>query len=139
MLWMADTSVAVPLVLASHVAHEHVSRAVGDREVRLAAHSALESFSVLTRLPGDARLLPPDAAALLDDRFGSVLVPPDDVHLGLVAELALRGIAGGAVYDALIAVTARAAGATLLSRDRRALSTYERMQASVEIVDERAT
>ena len=34
------------------------------------------------------------------------------------------GIVGGAVYDALVAVTAREAGATLVSLDHRAARTY---------------
>jgi predicted nucleic acid-binding protein len=41
-------------------------------------------------------------------------------------ELPDQGIAGGAVYDALIAATAAEHGAELLSCDRRATSNYER-------------
>ncbi len=100
----------------------------------LAAHSALESYSVLTRLPGDARLAPADAVHLLDVRFGRPVVLPDRRAADLVAELADLGIAGGAVYDALIAATAATADATLLTRDIRAAATYQRVDAAYELV-----
>jgi predicted nucleic acid-binding protein len=52
----------------------------------------------------------------------------------MVAALARLGIAGGAVYDALIATTSRAARATLLTRDRRAAATYGALDAPYELV-----
>ena len=50
------------------------------------------------------------------------------VLLGSRAEaLGLRlGVLGGAVYDGLVALSAAAHGATLLTLDRRALPTYRR-------------
>jgi toxin FitB len=66
---LVDTSVAVPLLLASHEAHGWVTAAVGDRSIALAGHAAHETYAVLTRLPGDARLSPPDAVRLLGERF----------------------------------------------------------------------
>ena len=45
---------------------------------------------------------------------------------------ARSGLAGGSIYDALIAATVRHAGATLLTRDERARSVYERMQVAFE-------
>lgn len=133
-LWCADTSVVVPLVLVSHEAHEVVDKAVGRRRVRLPFHAAIESYSVLTRLPGDARLLPADAQMLLADRFGTpVGVPADEVDR-LLPEFAAGGVAGGAAYDALIAFTAREAKAVLLTRDRRAAATYARLGAAYELV-----
>lgn len=44
----------------------------------------------------------------------------------LPGELEERGILGGAVYDGLVAMSARAHGLELLSLDRRAAQTYER-------------
>lgn len=49
-----DTSAAVPLLLRSHVAHASVRRHVKNRQPVLTAHSLAETYSVLTRLPGDA-------------------------------------------------------------------------------------
>ena len=60
-----DTSVAVPLLVTSHVAHRSVNAALGDRTAALAGHALLETYAVLTRLPGDARLAPADAVRLL--------------------------------------------------------------------------
>ena len=121
--WFVDTSVAVPLVLSSHEAHRVTCGAVDDRAVEIAAHAALETYSVLTRLPGDARLTTLDAALLIGERFGPVVVA-DGVWLNLIDDLARVGIAGGAVYDAVIAVTARSVNGVLLTRDHRAAATY---------------
>ena len=62
MPWQLDTSVAVPLLVFSHTAHADVSATVGRRRLRLGAHAALETYSVLTRLPGDCLLYTSDAA-----------------------------------------------------------------------------
>ena len=43
-------------------------------EPGLAIHVICDNYSVLTRLPGDARLAPADAARLLNARFPSPLV-----------------------------------------------------------------
>ncbi|HXH56769.1 MAG TPA: hypothetical protein VNL12_05640, partial [Iamia sp.] len=77
---------------------------------RLTAHPLAESYSVLTRLPADARLAPPDAARLLSARFGDTVALDDLVACSLPTLLAPVGIAGGAVYDALVALAARGAG-----------------------------
>lgn len=45
-------------------------------------------------------------------------------HRRFLRGLADRGVAGGAVYDALIAATAAEAGAELVTCDRRAQVTY---------------
>ena len=125
--WLADTSVAVPAVLASHTAHRDVRRGIGERVVVLAAHSALETYAVLTRLPGDARLTPADAAVLIERRFGTSVVPSAVRVQAMPTELAALGIAGGATYDALIAITAAEAGLRLVTRDTRAAATYSRL------------
>jgi len=132
--WLVDTSVAVPLLLTSHAAHELVDGAVEDREVELAAHAALETYSVLTRLPGDARLTPDDAGLLLRERFGPVIVLSEQAWGGLVDRFAKLHIAGGAVYDALIAVTAQEVDAILLTRDHRASATYAVLGVTVEMI-----
>ncbi len=90
--WFVDTSVAVPLVLASHAAHQRCNRIIADRAVQLAAHALLETYSVLTRLPGDARLAPDDAAILLEQRFGNVAVLSAKSSRALVPTLARQQI-----------------------------------------------
>jgi hypothetical protein len=79
---------------------------------------------VLTRLPGDARVAPPDAVALIDANFGRPVLPSDETTVSLPAELARHGIAGGAVYDAMVGLAARDARLGLVTRDRRAATTY---------------
>lgn len=64
-----DTSVAVPLLVQTHGAHSAVVRWWAERPVALSGHAAVETYSVLTRLPGDLRLRPADAALLLQERF----------------------------------------------------------------------
>ena len=53
---------------------------------------------------------------------------------GLAAELHAAGITGGAVYDALVAVSAASHDATLLTLDRRAEQTYQRCSARYELL-----
>jgi len=45
------------------------------------------------------------------------------------------GVRGGALYDALIAATAAAHGAQIVSADRRANATYLAMAAEVRFLD----
>ncbi len=59
------------------------------------------------------------------------MLPPAH-HLVLLARLAGEGIRGGAVYDALIGATALHHGATLLTMDRRARTTYDVVGAAYE-------
>lgn len=124
MLWLADTSVAVPALLASHLAHVEVQDQLAGRILGLTAHAALETYSVLTRLPGDARLSLEDASKLIAERFDSIVALAADQAGLLVRTLSQKGIGGGAVYDALIGFTAKQAGGTLLTRDSRARATY---------------
>jgi predicted nucleic acid-binding protein len=125
--WLLDTSVAIPALVGNHPAHASCLAATAGRDVLLATHSALETYSVLTRLPGDARLVPADAARILVARFGSPVPLPVERSIGLVDELARLGIAAGATYDALIALTAASDERVLLTRDHRAAATYSRL------------
>ena len=134
-LWCADTSVVVPAVLTSHEAHRAVLGQLGRKQVRLPLHATIESYSVLTRLPGDARLTMADAAVLLSDRFGEPIELPPGSGAELLQTFADLRLAGGAVYDALIAITARAANATLFTRDRRAAATYALIGVTHQYVD----
>jgi toxin FitB len=48
--------------------------------------------------------------------------------------LARLGIAGGAVYDALVALAAKEHGAALATRDARARGTYDAVGVTVIVV-----
>ncbi|MFN2495512.1 MAG: PIN domain-containing protein [Pseudonocardiaceae bacterium] len=120
-----DTSVAVPLLVQTHQAHGAVVRWWDHREIALSGHALAETYSVLTRLPGDLRVAPADAARLLSERFAQPLLLDPDVARRLPDVLAALGLAGGAVYDALVALAAAGHGADLATRDARAKMTYE--------------
>jgi predicted nucleic acid-binding protein len=128
-----DTSVAVPLLVQTHRAHDEVVRWWNDREVALSGHALAETYSVLTRLPGDLRLDPVDAARLIAERFAPPLILGPETARRLPDVLSGLGIAGGAVYDALVALAAVEHGASLATRDRRARDTYEMVGVRVVV------
>lgn len=130
-----DTSVAIPLLVATHRAHAAVSRWCSGREVALSGHAVAETYSVLTRLPGDLRLAPADAARLLAERFVTPLLMGFDVAARLPEVLSRLQIAGGAVYDALVALVALEHGADLATRDARARLTYETVGVRVIVAE----
>ena len=129
-----DTSVAVPLLVRSHHEHAAVVRWWDGQEIALSGHALAETYSVLTRLPGDARLAPADAARLLNARLGSPLLLSNARTRKLPETLSRLGIAGGAVYDALVALAAREHGTALATRDARARATYDAVGVKVIIV-----
>jgi toxin FitB len=130
-----DTSVAIPLLVQTHRAHEAVARWWNGRELALSGHALAETYSVLTRLPGDLRLAPADAERLIDDRFGEPLLLGAETAARLPERLSELGVAGGAVYDALVALAAVEHEATLATRDGRAKPTYELVGAQVVVAE----
>jgi predicted nucleic acid-binding protein len=129
-----DTSVVVAAFASWHEGHASAV-AVLARGPRVPAHVLVETFSVLTRLPAPHRAPAHLVAAFLAERFAEApLQLPPRAHLRLVEEAATSGLAGGAIYDALIAATARHARARLLTRDRRAAATYDRLRAEYELI-----
>jgi toxin FitB len=128
-----DTSVAVPLLVRTHRAHGAVRRWWAGREIALSGHALAETYSVLTRLPGDLRLAPEDAARLLHVRFAPPLLLRPETAATLPDVLSRLGIAGGAVYDALVALAAAEHGAELATRDARARVTYETVGVRVAV------
>jgi toxin FitB len=129
-----DTSVAVPLLVRSHHDHADVVRWWNGQEIALSGHALAETYSVLTKLPGDARLSPADAARLLKARFTSPLVLGSSPARKLPDSLSRLGIAGGAVYDALVALAAKQHGIALATRDARARGTYDTVGVEVIVV-----
>ena len=129
-----DTSVAVPLLVRSHQHHGDVVRWWDGQELALSGHALAETYSVLTRLPGDARLSAADAARLLDARFRPSLTLSEPAARKVHVTLASLGIAGGAVYDALVALAAKELGLALATRDARARGTYDAVGVPVILV-----
>ena len=109
------------LVAAALPHHEHHTATLADLARRraaghaflVAAHSLVEAYAVLTRLPSPYRLSPVDALAVLDRNWSSM----ETVTLNgaeswrAVKHLAEAGVAGGRVHDGLIAECARKANA----------------------------
>ena len=129
-----DTSVAVPLLVRSHHDHAAVVRWWNGQEVALSGHALAETYSVLTRLPGDSRLAPADAARLLKARFSSPLLLSAPRTRKLPDTLSRLGIAGNAVYDALVALAAKDHNVALATRDARAQGTYDAVGVMVIVV-----
>jgi len=95
----------------------------------------IETYSVLTRLPPPHRAPADLVVTFLSERFpDSPLSLPGRGHGALLETASESGLAGGAIYDAIVAATALHVGATLLTRDRRALSVYERIGVRHKIV-----
>lgn len=128
---LVDTSAAVALLLVDHEAHDSCFEVLSDRELGLSGHAAFETYSVLTRLPGAARRSPRGAAALLAANFPATTLLSAERASSLLDELAVAGIAGGAVYDALVGAAAVERGLVLASRDSRAADTYRSLGVEV--------
>lgn len=126
-----DTSAAIPLLVQTHSAHADVVRWWSHQEISLSGHALAETYSVLTRLPGDLRLAPPDAARLLDERFAPSLLIHHETSRHLLKVLSQLDIAGGAVHDALVALATLDNGADLATRDARARDTYAKVGVRV--------
>jgi predicted nucleic acid-binding protein len=132
---LIDTSVAVALAVADHQHHQATRKAIGGRSCGLSGHAAFETFSVLTRLPPPNRRTPRAVARLLAHNFPGSRFLSAQAAEQLHARLAPLGIAGGAVYDALVAAAAAEHGITLATRDRRAAETYRALDIGFELID----
>ena len=115
------------------MAHD-VSR-IAAAEAAIPAHARLETYSVLTRMPSPHRLETAVVADLLERWFpgARTLVPSETLARDVVRRCHDAGIGGGAVWDALVGLTAAEAGEVLVSRDERAARTYRRLGLAVEL------
>lgn len=120
-----DSSVAIAGFGDWHELNEQAC-SILDEGVAIPAHAMLETYSVLTGFPPPHRAAPRLVDSWLDDRFPVILPPPGvEEQRDLVRRLAEAGRMGGAVYDALVALTAKIAGAVLVTADTRAVAVYE--------------
>jgi predicted nucleic acid-binding protein len=129
-----DTSVVVAAFATWHEAHA-TAAALLARRPRLPAHVVIETFSVLTRLPPPHRAAPAIVERFLAESFPAApLSLSGSAQRALVGQAVRHGFAGGAVYDLLVAATVKRSGATLLTRDRRAISAYEAIGVAFELL-----
>ena len=130
----ADTSFVVAAFASWHETHAAARRAL-DAGLRLIEHCALETYSVLTRLPAPHRSSGTVVREFLEARFRQpYLRLSARAYKDFVLRLPEHGISGGSAYDALVAATAAACGAELLTCDRRAMPIYERYGTIVRLV-----
>lgn len=129
-----DTSIAVALLVSTHQAHAAVLAALQGERLALPHHALIETYSVLTRLPGEARVALADAVRLLDHNFEDILMPKPASVRSLHRDCAALGIGGGATYDAWVAAAARDHGVPLLTRDRRAGGTYQALGIAYSMI-----
>lgn len=129
-----DSSVLIAAFARWHEHHKEAADAVSQIDA-LIDQAVIEAFSVLTRLPPSRRAPAALVATFLRHHFpASVARLPGPPAGDVIRTAAGTGIAGGAVYDLLIGLTAADAGATLLSLDRRARPAYEAAGADHRIL-----
>ncbi|MBV9204271.1 MAG: type II toxin-antitoxin system VapC family toxin [Actinobacteria bacterium] len=127
-----DSSVVIAAFATWHEHHAIARKAMASRP-RLIAHAAIESYSVLTRLPAPHRAYPSIAHAFITERFTEPFLTLSQTgYQELLATIAAGHILGSPAYDALIAFTAVEHQAMLLTLDQRATPTYEAIGATVE-------
>jgi len=131
---LIDTSVAVALLVEDHVAHEVCRIALADCALGLAGHAMFETMSVLSRLPAPQRRSVRVIHEAIEHSFPRTRFLSEHATRSAAARMGKLGIGGGAVYDALVAAAAVEQGLPLVSRDQRALPTYQAMGAQLVLV-----
>lgn len=134
-----DSSAVVALVSAWHVGHQRVHDLVEGRlrqghRLALAGHSLIEAYSVLTRLPTPYRISASDAHELLRKNFAEapLLSLKSREYWQVLSECAEQGIAGGRVYDALIARTAQnGATPTIVTLNPKHFAAFESSELGI--------
>jgi predicted nucleic acid-binding protein len=144
--FLPDTGCILAALCSWHVHHESAAREIQERLARahamvLGAPSLVEAYAVLTRFPPPHRLGPADALLLLETSFisaGTVVALDPGDYTRLLREAAHDGVAGGRIYDAVIAACAeRSNGVTLLTFN---VSDFESLaRPGLEVVTPGAT
>ena len=130
----ADTSLVVAAFASWHDKHESARRAL-DGGLRLPEHCALETYSVLTRLPPPHRAPAELVRDFLMARFPEPLLRlSPKSYRDFIATLPAREVSGDAAYDALVAAVAAEHGCELITCDRRAAPIYERYAIRITLL-----
>ena len=114
-----DTNVLVAACVAEH---EHHARSLplvqsihkGEKAGFVSAHTVLEVYAILTRLPRSPRILPVQGVSLVQEnilKHFSIVALTGKEYGELVSELGRHSIGGGQVYDALHLRCAEKSGA----------------------------
>lgn len=116
MIEFPDTSVLNPVFVARHAHHEPSFRLfhlLKPKAAFCASHTLAEVYATLTALPTQPRISPAAALRTVDvvsERLRPVTLDHAD-YLAALSTAAEAQIAGGTIYDALIAACARKVGA----------------------------
>jgi len=114
---LLDTSVLVAALVGSHPAHDRalpwlVRAKEGRLDLVVASHTIAELYAVLTTLPLSPRIAPGVARRLIQENIEStatMIALSNAEYLAVVKRMSELGLAGGAIYDALIAKAAQKA------------------------------
>lgn len=127
------------------VNHPHHPRAVAalDRHLDagnsmiIVAHTLLETYSSLTRMPAPMKTTPEDALRGIEQSFlanGTVATLRDLEYVRLLHDMARKGTIGGQVYDAAIVACARRAGVeVLITFNERHFRRFEGDGLAIEV------
>jgi predicted nucleic acid-binding protein len=128
---VTDTSVVLAAILHHDRGVVRQCRARIEEAPTPIAHVLAESYARITSMPGMHRLRPIVARQILGEMFpGAPTTLSAEGYLRVIDLLADLNILGGAIYDCLIAETAREWQATLVSLDRRAAKNYAAVGAN---------
>ncbi len=111
---LLDSSVLIAGSLQTHGDHQRsidwmVKARTGQIEAIVSAHTLAEVYSVLTRMPPPLRISPAAALQIIERNILSlmeVIALTGQEYADLIRYLSRIGIAGGAVYDGIIACAA---------------------------------
>lgn len=131
-----DSSVVIAAFAPWHRAHAAARWELLNAKPTLVAHVAMETVSVLSRMPEGRRVPAPLVFEGLTRSFpGRWLALDGEQIRGALDRALTAGLRGGALYDALIAATALHHDVGLLSADRRAKRTYDALGVRATYLD----
>lgn len=132
---VTDTSVVLASLVHGDPGIVRECRSRIEESGEAVGHVIAEAYARITSMPGGLRLSPSSAWTLLGDMFpGEPMVLSGAGYLRILGLMADIGIPGGAVYDCLIAETAREHNAVLVSLDKRAAQHYAAVGAEFELL-----
>ncbi|MFN8088932.1 MAG: type II toxin-antitoxin system VapC family toxin [Mycobacterium sp.] len=129
-----DTSAALALVQQENPFHRTAKTRLLACRRGMSGHAAVELLSVLTRMPSPQRLSPAAALRLEESNFPESRYLSATDTRALLREFAAAGLAGGALYDGLVAAAARNHKLLLVTCDRRAETTYRLLGVTYELL-----
>lgn len=126
-----DTSVLVPVLIAEHPYKQRCQARIAGtspKNAAIGARTVAEIYSVLTRMPTQARILPEQAIEMLKivrTRMRVIELTAEE-EWAAISRMAALGIGGGRIYDGLLVECARKIQAaeicTLNAKDFRAVA-----------------